>query len=229
MRVGILLPTFRDDATEAFAMAQRAAESGLDGVFAYDHLWPMGQPHRPALTPFPVLAAVATRVPSIMVGPLVARVGLVAPELLVEQFRTLGALAPGRVLAPIGTGDRLSAEENRAYGIAYPSAHERQDLLADVARQLRDDFEVWIGAGASRTNEIARELSVALNVWNTSVAEIDAAITSGAWNWAGNAREDIDAQLEELQEAGATWAVFSPTAPVDRIAAWRLRKSSPTR
>ena len=225
MRVGILLPTFRDDASDAFAMAQRAAESGLDGVFAYDHLWPMGQPQRPALTPFPVLAAVADRVPSIMVGPLVARVGLVSPELLVEQFRTLGALAPGRVLAPLGTGDRLSAEENRAYGIAYPSAAERQDLLEYVARELRDDFEVWIGAGASRTNEIARELGVTLNVWNKSVVEIDDAITSSLWNWAGNAHEDIETQLSELQQAGATWAVFSPTAPVEQIAAWRLRNS----
>ena len=225
MRVGILLPTFRDDATDAFDMAQRAAESGLDGVFAYDHLWPMGQPHRPALTPFPVLAAVSARVPSIMLGPLVARVGLVAPEHLVQQFRTLGALAPGRVMAPLGTGDRLSAEENRAYGIAYPSANERQDLLARVARELRNEFEVWIGAGASRTNEIARELGVVLNVWNKSVTEIDSAITSGAWNWAGNARDDIDVQLSELQHAGATWAVFSPSAPVKEIAAWRLRNS----
>lgn len=225
MRVGILLPTFRDQANDALDAAHRAEQSGLDGVFAYDHLWPMGQPHRPALTPFPVLAAVATRVPRISIGPLVARVGLVAPELLLEQIRTLGALAPGRVLAPLGTGDRLSADENRAYGINYPSASERQDLLADVARELRDDFEVWIGAGASRTNEIAHQLGVALNVWNTAVADIKDDVLAGEWNWAGNARDDLDAQLDELQRAGATWAVFSPTAPLDVLASWRLRNS----
>lgn len=223
MRIGVLLPTFRSHGHDALEAARAAEQCGLDGVFAYDHLWPMGQPHRPALAPFPVLAAVATRVPRIMVGPLVARVGLVASDLLVEQFRTLGAVAPGRVLAPLGTGDRLSADENRAYGITYPSAHDRQDLVAQVARTLRDDFEVWIGAGASRTNAIARELGVALNVWNAAVADINEEITAGQWNWAGNARDDLTTQLDELHHAGATWAVFSPTAPLAELAAWRLR------
>lgn len=223
MRIGILLPTFRDNANDALDTAQRAAESGLDGVFAYDHLWPMGQPHRPALAPFPVLAAVAARVPTVMVGPLVARVGLVAPELLVEQFRTLAGVAPGRVLAPLGTGDRLSADENRAYGISYPSASERQDLVAWVARELHRDFEVWIGAGASRTNDIAREIGVALNVWNADVADIKEEITTGEWNWAGNPRDDLAAQLDDLHRAGATWAVFSPMTSLEELAAWRLR------
>lgn len=223
MRIGVLLPTFRDQADDALVAAHRAAQSGLDGVFAYDHLWPMGQPHRPALTPFPVLAAVLAQVPDIVVGPLVARVGLVAPDLLIQQFQTLGALAPGRVLAPLGTGDRLSADENRAYGIDYPSASERQEMVAYVARELRSDFEVWIGAGASRTNEIGRELNVALNVWNRDVGEIKDDITAGVWNWAGNPREDLPIQLDELRRAGATWAVFSPHTPIEELAAWRLR------
>lgn len=223
MHLGVLLPTFRETASDALAAARRAADSGIDGVFAYDHLWPMGQPTRPALAPFPVLAAVATEVPDIIVGPLVARVGLVAPELLISQFRTLGSLAPGRVVAPIGTGDRLSADENRAYGIAYPSASERQDLLAEVVREIRHDFEVWVGAGAARTNAIARELGVALNVWNVAANDVSSDIRDGAWNWAGNARPDLQAQLDEMRDAGATWAVFSPSVDIDDLAVWRLR------
>ena len=54
MNVGVLLPTFRDSAHDALATAAEAASHSLDGVFAYDHLWPMGQPERPALAPFPV-------------------------------------------------------------------------------------------------------------------------------------------------------------------------------
>ena len=61
MRTGVVLPTFRDTPDEAFAAAEEAVGAGVDGVFCYDHIWPMGQPHRPALAPFPVLGALATR------------------------------------------------------------------------------------------------------------------------------------------------------------------------
>ncbi len=42
MRVGVTLPTFRDDAA-ALDAARRAEALGLDGVFVFDHLWPLGQ------------------------------------------------------------------------------------------------------------------------------------------------------------------------------------------
>src|SRR5436305_1721416 len=48
MRVGICLPQFRDDAEAAVATARAAEEADLDGVFAFDHLWPLGRPDRPA-------------------------------------------------------------------------------------------------------------------------------------------------------------------------------------
>ncbi len=57
MRTGVVLPTFRETPDEAFAAAAQAVAAGVDGVFCYDHIWPLGQPHRPALAPFPVLGA----------------------------------------------------------------------------------------------------------------------------------------------------------------------------
>ena len=59
-----MLPTFRDTPDEAFAAATEAVAAGVDGVFCYDHIWPIGQPERPALAPFPILGALAT-----MLGP----------------------------------------------------------------------------------------------------------------------------------------------------------------
>ena len=227
MKVGVLLPTFRDSAHDALATAAEAASHSLDGVFAYDHLWPMGQPERPALAPFPVLAAVAARTPNVFVGPLVARVGLVSTDDLVGQLRTLGECAPGRVIAALGTGDRLSAGENVAYGIAYPSASERQDLLAAAVARLRDDFEVWVGAGAPSTNAIARSAGVALNMWNISPDEAVARAAGTPWNWAGAPHDDLDAQLDALARAGATWAVFTPSVSLARLGDWRARTSTP--
>ena len=40
MKLGALLPTFRNGAADALAFADRAVEAGIDGLFAYDHLWP---------------------------------------------------------------------------------------------------------------------------------------------------------------------------------------------
>ena len=49
MRLGVTLPQFREDAEPALAAARRAETAGLDGVFVFDHLWPLHQPERPAL------------------------------------------------------------------------------------------------------------------------------------------------------------------------------------
>jgi len=67
---------------------------GLDGVFCYDHLWPMGQPE-PPLAPFPLLAAIA-RPTRALGGTLVARIGLVPDHVVVAEFDALAAIAPGR-------------------------------------------------------------------------------------------------------------------------------------
>src|ERR1700722_11473141 len=104
MRVGVTLPTFRDDAVVLDA-ARRAEEAGLDGVFVFDHIWPLGRPDRPALSAFPVLGAVCAVTERVSVGPLVARIGLVPEDVLVAEFASLSHLAPGRVIAALGTGD----------------------------------------------------------------------------------------------------------------------------
>ena len=220
MKVGFLLPIFRWNADDALAAAALAERAAIDGVFAYDHLWPMGSPERPALAAFPVLSAVATRFPSLTVGPLVARVGLVSPQHLIDTFRSLAAVAPGRTIAALGTGDKLSAAENDAYGLPMRPVVERQAMLETVASALCDEMEVWIGAGMASTNAIAQRLGVALNFWQR-VPESP----SSAWTWAGNARDDFEHQLDELRDAGSTWAIFSPTVDIERLAAWRSRNT----
>ncbi len=221
VRVGILLPTFTTSAGPALDLAERAATAGLDGVFAYDHLWPMGSPTRPALAPGPILAAVAQRLP-LVVGPLVARIGLGTPEHLVRWFETLGELAPRGVIAALGTGDRLSAEENRAYGLTLDDAATRREQLREVATRLSPSFEVWIGAGAAATNAVAREVGATLNLWNATIEQVAAAAQRGPVSWAGVARAaaDLGPTLGALAGAGATWAVLSATADLDAVARW---------
>jgi hypothetical protein len=220
VKLGVLLPTFRENADDALALADRAQRAGLDGVFAFDHLWPIGSPQRPALAPLPVLAAIATRF-SLSVGTLVARVGLVSTEILVEQFTTLEAIAPGRVIAALGTGDDLSKPEHDGYGIVYPSANERRRLLHEAMMALAPMMNVWCGAGSPATNAVAREHGVELNLWGVPARVVREEAGNGPVNWAGPLGSDAASTLSALKDAGASWAVISDPAPLNELKEWR--------
>jgi alkanesulfonate monooxygenase SsuD/methylene tetrahydromethanopterin reductase-like flavin-dependent oxidoreductase (luciferase family) len=227
MRTGVVLPTFRDTPQQAFAAAEEAVAAGVDGVFCYDHIWPMGQPERPALAPFPVLGALSARLApnddgrgGPFLGTLVARIGLASNDVLAAQFAALEALAPGRVIAGLGTGDRLSADENRAYGVPFPPAAERRAELVALARQLkRAGTAVWVAGGPAGRLEEARAAGAVLNVWDLDPAVVAARARGPEAievTWAGpppSPGSPLAAQLRALHDAGATWAVFG--WPVD--------------
>jgi len=233
MRTGVVLPTFRDSPDAAFDAAAAAVEAGVDGVFCYDHIWPIGQPERPALAPFPILGALATMLgPSQgpgggpYLGTLVARVGLVANAVLAAQFLALEGLAPGRVIAGLGTGDRLSEEENRAYGIPFPPAAERRADMVELGRQLvAAGLPVWIAGGPAGRTEEARAAGAALTVWDAEpalVAERGAGPDSVEVTWAGPppaATPPLADVVGALHRAGASWVVFGWPVDVAELAA----------
>jgi hypothetical protein len=233
MRTGVVLPTFRDRPDEAFAAATAAVGAGVDGVFCYDHIWPLGQPERPALAPFPILGALATMLgPSRgpgqgpYLGTLVARVGLVPNAVLAAQFVALDGLAPGRVIAGLGTGDRLSEEENRAYGIPFGPAAARRADMTELGRQLVEaGLPVWMAGGPAGRTEEARAAGAALTVWDADpalVAERTTGPRGVEVTWAGpphSASAPLRERVRALREAGATWAVFGWPVDVDELAA----------
>jgi alkanesulfonate monooxygenase SsuD/methylene tetrahydromethanopterin reductase-like flavin-dependent oxidoreductase (luciferase family) len=232
MRTGVVLPTFRSRPDEAFAAAGEAVAAGVDGVFCYDHIWPIGQPERPALAPFPLLGALATMLGQAggtgdgpFLGTLVARVGLVPNAVLAAQFLALEALAPGRVIAGLGTGDRLSEEENRAYGIPFAPAAERRAEMVELGRELvRAGLPVWVAGGPAGRLEEARAAGAALNMWDVEsalVAQRTARPDGLEVTWAGpppSASRPIAERLEALQGAGASWAVFAWPVDVAELA-----------
>jgi alkanesulfonate monooxygenase SsuD/methylene tetrahydromethanopterin reductase-like flavin-dependent oxidoreductase (luciferase family) len=235
MRVGVVLPSFRYGSEEAMATARAAEAGGIDAVFCFDHLWPMGQPERPALAPFPLLGAVAGSTDRLCVGTLVARVGLVPDGVLIAEFVALDLVAPGRVIAGLGTGDHKSSDENDAYGVPAAPPEERRAALARCAAALRDlGMPVWVGAGSRATNEVALEAGVALNLWGASAEAVAARAAQGEVTWAGPAvtggdAAAITAVLRPIAEAGATWAVLASPTPMDALAeaAAALREDSP--
>jgi len=243
MRTGVVLPLFQQTPAPAFAAAIAAVEAGVDGLFCYDHIWPIGQPERPALAPFPVLGALATMFEpdpgpggGPYLGTLVARVGLVPDTVLAAEFLALEALAPGRVIAGLGTGDRLSEGENRAYGIPFPPAAERRADMVALGRTLaRAGIPVWVAGGPAARTEEAVAANAALNVWDAEpalVAQRVAGPPGVEVTWAGPppsatapgttapaAGAPLAEQLEALDEAGATWVIFGWPVDVDELAA----------
>src|SRR3982751_801763 len=117
MRVGITLPQFREDAERAVAVTRRAEDVGLDGVFVFDHLWPLHQPERPALHSLTLLGALAAETSSVTLGSFVARVSLLPDAVLVHTLQSLWRMTDGRFIAGLGTGDRNNRDENLAYGV----------------------------------------------------------------------------------------------------------------
>jgi hypothetical protein len=236
IRTGIVLPTFRDTPDDALEAAHGAFAAGVDGVFCYDHIWPIGEPDRPALAPFPLLATLAASVdapPTPGGGPyfgtLVARVGLVPNGVLLGQFAALANLAPDHIIAGLGTGDRLSEAENRAYGIPFPPAAERRAEMVELGRALRArGVTVWVAGGAAARIEEAQAAGAALTVWDAEPALVASRVQPPPGvevTWGGPApkgESGVEAIVLALARAGATWAIFGwPIDPAVLAAAAR--------
>src|SRR5581483_3956830 len=173
VKVGVSLPQFRPDAEAAIVTARAAEAAGLDGVFVFDHLWPLGQPDRPVLQSWALLGALAAETGRVDVGPLVARVGLVPDAVLNHQFETLHRMVGARLIGGVGTGDRLSRAENVAFGVDYPSVEERLAQVAAACRHLRSlGARAWVGGRSAAIREVAAAEADGLNVWESTPDEV---------------------------------------------------------
>ncbi len=219
MKVGLTLPQFGEDPEACIEVARQAEGVGLDGVFVFDHLWAIGRPDSPALHGPSLLAALAVETRRLQVGTLVARVGLVPDDVLVASFVTLADLAGGRLVAGLGVGDRLSEDENRAFGIPFPSVADRWTSLGACSGRLRRlGIETWVGGLSAGTRAVGRAESDALNFWGVApavVADELARPDSVAVTWGGlvdlsGGAGVADAVLRSLADAGAAWAVVAP-------------------
>jgi alkanesulfonate monooxygenase SsuD/methylene tetrahydromethanopterin reductase-like flavin-dependent oxidoreductase (luciferase family) len=224
VRIGLTLPSFVDDPEIPVAVAQAAENAGLDGVFAYDHLWRGDLPNpRPALVCFTLLGAVAAETSTIGVGTLVARATLRPPATLANSFATVQRVSGGRLYAAIGAGDSQSRAENEAFGLEFGTMTERVAGLHDAVRAAHGhDYPVWVGGRATQVREIVA-IADGWNGWGGDpgafardaalVREIapDATIT-----WGGLARplEEGAAGLAERLApyvgAGAEWLIIGP-------------------
>ncbi len=240
MRIGVTLPQFRHDAEAAVEVARRAESAGIDGVFVFDHLWPLGQRMRPALHSLTLLGALVAETKRVTLGPLVARVGLVPDAVLVHTLVSLRRMAGDRFVAALGTGDGLNREENEAYGVPFLPFPTRLASVVACCRALRGaGVTTWVGGRSAAVRAAAGEAD-GWNCWGADAetfgAEAAGVAPGRALTWGGQVLigrtraeaeaklrahgtrpglvagtvDDLAAHFRALAAAGAAWAICAP-------------------
>jgi alkanesulfonate monooxygenase SsuD/methylene tetrahydromethanopterin reductase-like flavin-dependent oxidoreductase (luciferase family) len=217
----LVLPMFSEDARRVLDFARRAEELGFDGVFAFDHLMPLGGPaDGPALECFATLSAIAATTERVALGTLVARASLRPAGLLAKQAASVHAMSHGRLILTVGTGDRLSKREHDAFGIPYLGPEDRRRHLEQTVSAVSALFAGAPWPGGDDVPAVPGPLlpSVAASppiVWigGTSEAAVRSAVSlANGWNAWGIPIETFSERTALLRELAsgrsgveATW------------------------
>jgi len=168
VRIGITLPGFVDDPEVVVAAARAAEGAGLDGVFAWDHLFRVGAggTRRPSLSLEAVLGMVAADTSSVALGSFVARATVRHAAVLATVFDTVHRIAPGRLLAGIGSGDSESDSERAMFGLPEDDVTSRLAAIEVALDAVTGrGFPVWVGGRSAPVVAAAAARADAWNGW----------------------------------------------------------------
>jgi alkanesulfonate monooxygenase SsuD/methylene tetrahydromethanopterin reductase-like flavin-dependent oxidoreductase (luciferase family) len=234
VKIGLTLPSFVGDPAIPLAVASEAERAGVDAVFVYDHLFRTRADgsRRPALEAVSLLGAVAQATRSIAVGALTFRAWLRPPASLAAALVTVDRVAPGRVIATIGSGDSQSRSENESFGLGFGTLAERVAALrASVAAAGETRARVWVGGHVSAVRQVAAEVAHGWNTWGSDLAGFEslaastraAAVAPGfECSWGGLvvlADDDARARRKAEELGAPADAVIGGPAAVARVLA----------
>jgi len=127
-----------DPASWLKEIALAAADAGLAGIALMDHLIQIPQVGRawePIPEPWVTLGMLAGLDTGLQLGTLVTPVTLRAPGVLAKTAATLDALTGGRAFCGVGAG--WWAREHEGFGLPFPPAARRLDMLETAIETLR--------------------------------------------------------------------------------------------
>ncbi len=108
-----------------------AEEVGFDSIFVSDHFQPWKHTDGHAPSALAWLGALIAKTTRAQIGTSVLTPTFrYHPSVVAQVFGTLGAMAPGRIVLGVGTGESLN--EVPSSGIAWPGAKERRDRLREA-------------------------------------------------------------------------------------------------
>jgi F420-dependent oxidoreductase-like protein len=176
----------------------RIEDHGFDWISIWDHFYAADLGGTHCLEAVAAHTALALETERVRVGSLVYCAGYRHPAVLANAIATIDHLSGGR--AEIGLGAGWAANEYAAYGIPFPGAGERLDLLEESVRcvrgllrqdrtdfagehftltdaacdpkPLQDELPIWIGGtGEKRTLALAARYADGWNAAFVSPAE----------------------------------------------------------
>ena len=227
--LGVTLPQFSERPGPAVEACLDARGLGFGGVFVFDHLWPLGQPSRPALEGWTLLAALAAEVGrrpggsgGFRVGTLVTRAGLRAPAMVARMAATVGQVAGAGAIVGVGRGDLANRAENLAYGLPFGDAADRSRVLEATVAALRGPLagtpppEVWVGGTGPGALALSGRLADAWTGWARTPEELADGLAA--------VRAEAERAGRDPATVAATWGGQVLVAPDRREAADRLAR-----
>jgi len=172
VKLGLTLPSFRDQPEPAIEIAVTAERVGVDGVFAFDHVFREAKDgtRRPALECTTLLGAIAAETDQVAFGPLVARATMRPPATLAAALDTLERIAPGRLIATLGAGDSASEPENASFGLPWGSEEARLQALEHTLAATRGrGYPTWVGGNSYALRLLAASDADGWNRWGAPV------------------------------------------------------------
>jgi alkanesulfonate monooxygenase SsuD/methylene tetrahydromethanopterin reductase-like flavin-dependent oxidoreductase (luciferase family) len=121
--------------------AVQADECGFDGFYASDHLMGVAgfAEEQGVLDAVTLLAALAPLTARLRLGAMVSPITFRHPPMLARAISGLDVISGGRAVLGVGAG--WSDAEHSTFGIPFPSARPRLDLLEDACRMLKALWE----------------------------------------------------------------------------------------
>lgn len=115
---------------------KKAEELGYDWASIFDHFLPIfSDPEGPCFEGFTLLGALAAQTSKIRCGILCAGVTYRSPTLLANIAATLDHVSMGRL--ELGIGGGWYSLEHEQYGIPFPSARKRLDMMGEACAILK--------------------------------------------------------------------------------------------
>jgi F420-dependent oxidoreductase-like protein len=113
---------------------------GFESLWLSDHFLSLSTAERDSLEPWVALTVAAAETTRVRLGPLVSPMTFRHPAMLARMAVAVDNLSGGRLVLGVGAG--WNDVEHRTYGIPYPPARERLDMLEEgieVIRRLLGD------------------------------------------------------------------------------------------
>jgi alkanesulfonate monooxygenase SsuD/methylene tetrahydromethanopterin reductase-like flavin-dependent oxidoreductase (luciferase family) len=169
MRVAIFLPA-RHDWPSMLESARTAEAAGVDEILLTDHLT-YGAPQLEAWT---AMTALAARTHRVRLGFGVLSATFRPPGLLARMADALDQISDGRLNLGLGAG--IDPHEHEHFGLPFPSARRRVELLDECCASLRRlcdrPLRLVIGASGDRALEVVARHA---DEWNCGAMYLDRA------------------------------------------------------